>query len=160
VIGVVVVVVGIVGAVVIAGSGGDGSSSGRTALPGFGDIAYRVEHDGRTATVGCALLAATEAQQNRGLMNVRDLKGYDGMVFQFASDTTVGFYMKDTPMPLSIAWFDGRGQFVSSADMAPARETPTYYAAAPYRYAFEVPQGKLGPAGIGAGSTLVLGGRC
>lgn len=160
VIGVVVVaVIGIVGAVVLAGSGG-GSSSGRTALPGFGEVAYRVERDGRTATAGCALLAVTEAQQNRGLMNVRDLKGYDGMIFQFASDTTVGFYMKDTPMPLSIAWFDGRGQFVSSADMAPARETPTYHAAAPYRYAFEVPQGRLDAAGIGTGSTLVLGGRC
>jgi uncharacterized membrane protein (UPF0127 family) len=63
-------------------------------------------------------------------------------------------------MPLSIAWFDGAGRFVSSADMAPEQVEPSYFAAAPYRYAFEVPQGKLGAAGIGAGSSLVVGGAC
>lgn len=144
---------------VIAGGGGAGSPS-RGAFPGFDNAGYQVQHGGRTVKTGCALLATTDAQQTRGLMNVRDLKGYDGMIFQFPSDTSVGFYMKDTPMPLSIAWFDATGGFVSGADMAPNNATRDYYAASPYRYAFEVPQGKLGPAGIGAGSTLVVGGPC
>ena len=145
--------------VLVAGACGDGSA-GRVALPGFGQTAYRVERGTETAMTGCALLATTSEQQMRGLMNVRDLKGYDGMIFQFPADTSVGFYMKDTPMALSIAWFDGAGRFVSSADMAPNREEPTYFATGPYRYAFEVPQGKLGATGVGPGSTLVVGGAC
>lgn len=155
----VVVVAVAVAAGVIAGGGSAGSPS-RGAFPGFGNTAYQVQHGGRTVKTGCALLATTDAQQTRGLMNVRDLKGYDGMIFQFSTDTSVGFYMKDTPMPLSIAWFDAAGGFVSGADMAPNNATRDYYAAAPYRYAFEVPQGKLGAAGIGAGSRLAVGGRC
>jgi uncharacterized membrane protein (UPF0127 family) len=150
-------------ALVVAACGSGGGSAGRVALPGFGEAAYRVVRGGATAKTGCALLATTDDQQQRGLMNVRDLKGHDGMVFQFRSvldNTKVGFYMKDTPMALSIAWFDGTGRFVSAADMAPNRAEPVYYAAAPYRYAFEVPQGKLASAGIGAGSTLTVGGSC
>lgn len=146
--------------VVIAGCSSGGGTTDRVALPGFGETAYRVVRGGATVKTGCALLATTEAQQSQGLMNVRDLKGYDGMVFAFPVDTTVGFYMKDTPMPLSIAWFDGNGRFVSGADMVPDRVEPSYFAAAPYRYAFEVPQGKLGPAGIGPDSTLTIGGNC
>jgi uncharacterized membrane protein (UPF0127 family) len=146
-------------AVLVATGACGGDTEGRVALPGFGETAYRVEQESGSAKNGCALLAVTDDQQSRGLMNVRDLKGHDGMIFEFASDTTVGFYMKDTPMALSIAWFDGSGRFVSSVDMAPNRATPIYYAKAPYRYAFEVPQGHLGPAGR-AGSRLAVGGRC
>ena len=39
-------------------------------------------------------------------MEVTDLQGYDGMLFKFSSDYTGAFYMKDTPLPLSIAFFD------------------------------------------------------
>jgi len=136
------------------------STARRVALPGFGEVAYRVERDAETVKTGCALLASTPDQHSRGLMNVRDLKGYDGMIFEFPAETNVGFYMKDTPMPLSIAWFDRQGRYISSADMAPNRAAPTYHAAAPYRYAFEVPQGRLGDAGISTGSTVVVGGDC
>ncbi|MDQ6909264.1 MAG: DUF192 domain-containing protein [Actinomycetota bacterium] len=146
--------------VLIAGCTSGGGAADRVALPGFGETAYRVARGGATVKKGCALLATTEAQQSHGLMNVRDLKGYDGMVFAFPTDTTVGFYMKDTPMALSIAWFDGNGRFVSGADMAPGRVEPSYFAAAPYRYAFEVPRGKLGLAGIGPDTTLTIGGDC
>jgi uncharacterized membrane protein (UPF0127 family) len=147
---------------ITAGACGSDSAT-RVALPGFGQTAYRVERGTATVDSGCALLATTPDQHNQGLMNVRDLKGYDGMIFQFPTEvdnTSVGFYMKDTPMALSIAWFGGSGQFVSSADMAPDRDQPVYYAAAPYRYAFEVPQGELAELGVGEGTTLVLGGDC
>ena len=54
----------------------------------------------------CMLLAATQAQHNRGLMQVTDptLGGYDGMVFRFDTDVKDRFYMRNTPMPLSIAF--------------------------------------------------------
>ncbi|HUQ62822.1 MAG TPA: DUF192 domain-containing protein [Acidimicrobiales bacterium] len=144
--------------ILVAGCAEDTAS--RVALPGFGQTAYRVEQGEKTVKEGCALLATTPEQHGRGLMNVRDLKGYDGMIFEFSSDTNVGFYMKDTPMPLSIAWLDGQGHYISSADMAPNREDPTYFAAAPFRYGFEVPQGRLGSLGISSDSTVVIGGDC
>ncbi len=111
----------------------------------------------------CALLAETGAQQSLGLMNRTDIGGYDGMLFTFASDTTGSFYMKDTPLPLSIAFFDASGLFVSTTDMAPCihqSSCPTYAAARPYRWALEVPEGALPRLAIGPGTRLVAGGPC
>lgn len=135
--------------------------SRRTPVPGFGQIAFRV--DTATSTRRCALLADTEARRDQGLMNRTDLAGYDGMLFSFAADTTVQFYMKDTLLPLSIAWFDARGRFVSSTDMEPcldSAECPTFAAARAYRYALEVGKGGLAALGIGPGSHLSVGGAC
>ena len=132
----------------------------RPQVPGFGEIAYRISG---VTNEKCALLAETEVQRARGLMNRTDLAGHDGMLFRFPSDTTNGFYMKDTPMPLSIAWFDAEGRFVSSADMEPCLdriECPTYHATRPYRFALEVAKGGLAEMGIGPGSQLTVGGTC
>lgn len=111
----------------------------------------------------CALLADTMPERDRGLMFVRDLAGYDGMVFRWPAETTEAFYMKNTLIPLSVAWFDSSGRFVSSADMAPCPEAsacPLFSAAAPYTVAIEVPRGGLTRLGIGPGSSLTLAGSC
>jgi len=136
-------------------------SLSRPQVPGFDEIAYRI--DKTTANQRCALLAATTAQQQQGLMNRTDLAGHDGMLFRFNADTRVGFYMQDTPIPLSIAWFDSHGNFVSSTDMEPCLDKvdcPNYYAAGPYRFALEVGKGDLGDLGVGPGSHLTVGGAC
>jgi uncharacterized membrane protein (UPF0127 family) len=136
----------------------------RTHFGDFPEIAFHVEGGAANATaIRCALLADTTARQELGLMNRTDMGGYDGMIFAFGSDTTVSFYMKDTPLPLSIAFFDGNGQFVSTTDMPPCLDQatcPLYNAARPYRYALEVPQGALPRLGIAAGTRLVSGGPC
>jgi len=97
-------------------------------------------------------------------MGVTDLEGYLGMVFRFDTDATGSFYMKDTPLPLSIAWFASDGTFVSAGDMEPCLEAgatcPTYAPAGPYRFALEVPKGALSGLGIGPGTRLELGGSC
>lgn len=137
-------------------------------FPGFSEVAIRIKGaDGKRLTPAevCALLAANDKQHQQGLMNVTDLKGYKGMVFRFSFDSQSGFYMKDTPMPLSIAWFDASGKFVSSADMPPCppggtTPCPQYYAKGNYRYALEVPLGQLPALGIGPGTTLELVGPC
>ena len=135
---------------------GDG---GRRPLAGFGQTAARVT----TATGGvvalCLLVAATKALQDQGLMGVTDrtLGGYDGMLFPFAEPTVTEFWMRDTPQPLSIAFFDARGRYVSSTDMAPCgsgTDCPTYAARSAYRTAVEVPPGRLDALGLRAGSTL------
>lgn len=140
-------------------------SGDRTSVSGFGSVAYRVR-GGTDGTSGdanerCALLAETSEQQQRGLMGRTDLGGYDGMLFRFSSDTTASFYMKDTLIPLSIAWFKADGSFVSTTDMEPCPDKvgcPTYSATGPYRYALEVAKGGLPALGVGPGAQLVVGG--
>lgn len=139
-------------------------SAGRTPFGNFGEIGFRIE--GRTAEAAaarCALLAETATQQARGLMERADLGGYDGMLFRFPADTTTGFHMTNTPLPLSIAFFDAAGGFVSATDMAPCIDQPscpTYGPDRPYRYALEVPQGDLPRLGIGPETRLVTAVAC
>ena len=123
---------------------------GRTPLGDFGEAALAVTTpDGETAG-WCVLLALT-------------LAGYDGMVFAFPEDSDTGFWMMNTVMPLSIAWFEDDGDLVSTADMAPCTsqtDCPTYPPTGSYRFALEVPQGELGRLGVEEGSTIALGGDC
>lgn len=105
------------------------------------------------------LVAATPAQRQQGLMQVTGLAPFDGMLFVFPADTTGGFWMKNTVIALSIAWFDGDGGFVSAAEMVPCppevTDCPVYRPAGAYRYALEVEVGGLAAFGIGPGSRLV-----
>jgi uncharacterized membrane protein (UPF0127 family) len=131
----------------------------RGQVPGFGEVGIRVASGPQL----CALLAQTPAQRARGLMTRTDLAGHVGMVFVFPGPVSEAFYMRNTPMPLSIAWFDAAGRFVSATDMAPCPDKlgcPTYAAARPYRYALEVPRGGLPGLGVGPGAVLTVGGGC
>src|SRR6476646_4102691 len=73
----------------------------RVPVAGFGEATI---HLGPGPEL-CALLAATQAQRNQGLMKRTSLSGHVGMLFTFPALTTETFYMKDTVMPLSIAFF-------------------------------------------------------
>jgi uncharacterized protein len=138
--------------------------SDRTGLPGVGEVAASITAPDGSVTGCCLLVAATSEQRQRGLMEVTDLGGYEGMVFVWDADTSGGFWMRNTPTPLSIAWFDADGDFVSSADMEPCSATaddcPIYPAGGSYRFAVEVFQGDLDRLGVGPGSRLALGGDC
>ena len=131
----------------------------RAGIPGFEEVAFRVG-----PSQYCALLAESEAQRQQGLMGRRDLAGYDAMVFRFPEDTRAAFYMRNVPVPLTVAWFDASGRFVSSADMAPCPDDeancPTYAPERPYRLALEVPGGGLARIGVGQGAVLEVGGAC
>jgi uncharacterized membrane protein (UPF0127 family) len=91
-------------------------------------------------------------------MGQQDLRGYDAMVFRYPAPTSTRFYMRDTLIPLTVAFFAADGTFVSAADMTPCPpETavcPLYGATAPYQYAVEVPAGGLERIGGGPGSVL------
>jgi uncharacterized membrane protein (UPF0127 family) len=136
----------------------------RTGLPGVTETAASITASDGTMTGCCLLVAATDEQRQRGLMEVTDLGGYQGMVFVWDHDTEGGFWMRNTPTPLSIAWFDADGRFVSTTDMAPCSATaddcPTYPPDGPYRFAVEVFEGDLEALGVGPGSRLTLGGPC
>lgn len=141
-------------------------ADGRTPLAGFGEVEVRIVEgpDGEPVIV-CVLVAETPEQRQRGLMEVTDLGGYDGMLFLFPTDSEGGFWMKDTLLPLSIAYLDADGAVVSTADMDPCpdgTDCPSYAAAGPYRMALEVEQGGLAPLGLVEGSTarLEITGEC
>ncbi len=145
-----------------------GSSIPSRRMPGFGEIGFTVGGPGPVPAEGrhtyCGLLAATTAQRQKGLMNRHDLAGYDAMVFRFDRPTTVAFYMKDTLIPLSIAWFDPVGRYLDATSMSPCPKTTVtcrlYSAGAPYTLAVEVRAGALPQLGIGPGSTITVGGPC
>jgi uncharacterized membrane protein (UPF0127 family) len=135
----------------------------RAPLDGFREITVTVKADDGTTHEWCLLLADTEPLRARGLMEVTDpaLGGYDGMVFAFDQDERVGFWMKNTILPLSIAFLRADGTPVSIFDMEPcpadAATCPTYPAGGPYRNAIEVPKGQLARLGITSSSTVTLG---
>lgn len=131
------------------------ASPTRNRLPGFGEVALQVQQPGGALLTWCLLLAETDGQLQRGLMEVTDaaLGGYDGMYFRFAEDHgPYGFYMRNTPQELSIAYLDGAGALVSTAVMAPCPDTegcPSYDAAGPYRATVEVPTAAGGVERLG-----------
>jgi uncharacterized membrane protein (UPF0127 family) len=115
----------------------------------------------------CLWVARTIEQQEQGLMGVTDLSGADGMLFRFGGPTTIRFWMRGTPMPLSIAFFAADGTFVSAADMEPCPDTSPdadcarYAADATYADALEVAKGTLPDLLIGPGAHLeVTDTRC
>ncbi|HVA73710.1 MAG TPA: DUF192 domain-containing protein [Acidimicrobiales bacterium] len=135
-------------------------------LPGFATARLAVTPGyGLHAPSGaCVLVASTSAQQSVGLMGQTSLHGFAGMAFRFSHPAETNFYMKDTLIPLTVAWFGADGGYLVSVDMKPCPTTqsicPTYGPGVPYQLALEVPQGKLGSLGIGPGSVLHLGGSC
>jgi uncharacterized membrane protein (UPF0127 family) len=137
-----------------------------SAVRGFDEVSFTIVHPTSATAAArpshCALLAKTDLQRARGLMNRRDLAGYEAMVFEWQGPTADEFYMKDTLIPLSVAWFKSTGQFIGSADMAPCLVGPChlYSAPGPYTIAIEVPQGSLSYFGIGSGSSVTAGGPC
>ena len=140
------------------------TAAGGTAPVGFGTIAVAIRAAGGASKTFCLWLAATDAERQKGLMGVTDLDGKSGMIFTFPGDTNEKFWMYQTVMPLSIAFFDSTGAFVSSTEMAPcpgaSNTCPDYPAAGKYRDAIEVPQGGLAALGIGPGSALTDRGSC
>ncbi|MGH8875154.1 MAG: DUF192 domain-containing protein [Acidimicrobiia bacterium] len=111
--------------------------------------------DGEPWTVA---VAKTPEDRARGLMGVRDLGALDGMLFVFPTETTTGFWMKETVIALDIAFFDDGGWLVEVLTMEPCRgdPCPSYRPETPYRWALEAPAGRL--TGLPAGTELRLAG--
>jgi uncharacterized membrane protein (UPF0127 family) len=97
-----------------------------------------------------AEIANTPNEREVGLMNRSSLSADAGMLFVFPSDTNAAFWMKDTLIPLSIAFVRADGTIVHIEDMRPQTET-NHYSTEPYRYAIEANVGWFAAQGISAG---------
>jgi uncharacterized membrane protein (UPF0127 family) len=103
-------------------------------------------------------VADTDEERQRGLMNRRSLPEDAGMVFVFESDTSGGFWMKNTLIPLSIAFYDASGKILRILDMEPCRADPcmVYDPGVVYRGALEVNKGAFKRWGVSEGDVLEL----
>lgn len=101
-------------------------------------------------------VASTDAQRAKGLMGVTNLPADRGMAFEFGSPTTTTFWMKDTLIPLSIA-FVSSGRIVALREMTPctADPCPTYDANGhDYTEAIEANKGYFTSKGISVGDQI------
>jgi uncharacterized protein len=103
-------------------------------------------------------VADSTEEREVGLMNRESLRADAGMIFLFDEDTASAFWMKDTLIPLSIAFADAEGTIVSILDMEPCEADPCtlYDPGVTYRSALEVNQGAFDDWGVQVGDRLTL----
>jgi len=111
---------------------------------------------------GAAILhvnvATSDEERQQGLMGVTSLPENEGEVFLWSAPTLGGFWMKDTLIPLSIAFWDKGGRIVGMLDMEPchADPCPIYHSPGPYVGAVEVNGGYLASHGVAIGDRVDL----
>lgn len=95
---------------------------------------------GKRKTKLTVQVADTQGKIEKGLMLVEKLSENEGMLFVFPRKIYGGFWMKDTLIPLSIAFLDSDGEILNILDMEPCKENecPIYDPKLSYRYAIEV----------------------
>jgi uncharacterized membrane protein (UPF0127 family) len=136
-------------------------------VAGFNQVGFRVIRAARggPGRAECALLADTAARQLQGMTGRTDLDGYDAMLLRYPQDTTAPLFNRGLRISLSVAWFDGSGVYIDQATM-PAGGAVRAFAPevdgieTSYRYAVEVPAGRLASLGIGPHTELLVGGGC
>jgi uncharacterized protein len=120
-------------------------------------VDYRLEPAGGNPVTVRLEVAADPATRARGLMEREQVPPGTGMVFLYPADVAESFWMKNTLVPLSIAFVAADGRVVSVAEMTPCKADPclSYAPGGPYRYAIELAAGSFGDAGVGPGARVV-----
>ena len=98
-------------------------------------------------------VARSDEERAMGLMYRRDLPEYEGMLFMCDACEVQSFWMKDTPLPLSIAFLEEDGTILKIADLEPhclEGESSEH----PVRFILEVNQGWFGARGIAPGTRI------
>jgi hypothetical protein len=98
-------------------------------------------------------VAETPEERNRGLMGRKYLGKDEGMLFIFEGENYHSFWMKNTLLPLSIAFIDRDGRIVWMTDMKPLT-LDSHIPPRPVLYALEMNQGWFSKNGIKAGDVV------
>ncbi|HEX5470009.1 MAG TPA: DUF192 domain-containing protein [Gaiellaceae bacterium] len=106
-------------------------------------------------------VADTEAERERGLMGRSSLAADSGMLFVFGEEHRGAFWMKDTLIPLSIAFYGEDGRILRILDMVPCKEEPCplYDPEVAYEGALEVNAGAFERWGVSEGDGLRITSR-
>ena len=100
-----------------------------------------------------AEVARTPEERSTGLMNRFSLRPDHGMLFVFEKPEPLGFWMKNTYIPLSIAFIAADGRILNIEDMAPQTED-THYSRGPALFALEMRKGWFAERGVTAGAKV------
>lgn len=100
-----------------------------------------------------AEVAETDEQRMKGLMYRFSLRPDQGMVFVFRQPQPLGFWMKNTFVPLSIAFIDSSGRILNIEDMAPQTES-SHPSRGPALYALEMRKGWFRDHGVQPGDRV------
>jgi uncharacterized protein len=100
-----------------------------------------------------AEVAETDAQRQQGLMFRERMGQNEGMVFVFEAPASVCMWMKNTLLPLSVAFIDQEGKIVNIEDMKPST-TDSHCAKRLVRYALEMNQGWFKQKNIKPGTII------
>ena len=101
-------------------------------------------------------LATTPTSRGCGLSQRHELPQNRGMLFIFADLRPRNFWMKDTFIPLSIAFLDKSGRIFSIQDMVPLQTDQQYPSIQPAAYALEVNQGWFSRHGVAVGDVVEM----
>ena len=102
-------------------------------------------------------VADERAERQTGLMGRTELAQDAGMLFVFGWERNLSFWMRNTLIPLSIAYIAADGRIVDIQDMEPLDDEPPSYASAePAKYALEVNQGFFAERGVEVGGTVEI----
>lgn len=134
------------------------------AIPDFSTGTASITSGGSLLQNVDVLIADDGPEQAYGLMYRRFLGADKGMAFVFGSETSGSFYMKNTLIPLSIAFWDSTGQIVRILDMEPctreqeasSQGCPLYDPEASYVGALEVNQGAFDAWGVSEGDLITV----
>ena len=102
-------------------------------------------------------IADTPAEQEKGLMNRKTLGEDRGMLFVFPDEQVRSFWMKNTLIPLSIAYIDSEGRIIDLQEMKALDDQPPHYVSAePAQYALEANKGFFKKHGVKVGDRADL----
>lgn len=100
-----------------------------------------------------AEVAATQQNRMQGLMHRKSMAPQRGMLFVFDADARHCMWMRNTYLPLAVAFLDADGRILNVEEMLPQTEN-NHCAAAPARFALEMNAGWFRSRGIGPGATI------
>ena len=100
-----------------------------------------------------AEVAHTDRNRQQGLMHRKSMAQHEGMIFIFPQPIAACMWMRNTFVPLSVAFIDDSGSIINIEDMTPQTET-SHCARKPARFALEMNQGWFAKRGFGPGSKL------
>lgn len=155
--------IGLAAAIVFAGpllaapSPAAPSRAGRSqAAPLFKKGAVTISQGKRSVRLAVEIAESPTARA-RGLMHRAKLPEGAGMLFVYPASAPREFWMKNTLIPLSVAFISGDFRILEILDMTPAKgggEPPSYYSTHPARYALEVNRGWFERNGFGVGARV------
>ncbi|MDR1216532.1 MAG: DUF192 domain-containing protein [Treponema sp.] len=122
--------------------------------PSFRTTAITIQTTEGNVSLAAEVAETTEERQ-RGLMFRKSLADGKGMLFVFERDQILSFWMKNTYIPLSIAFIAGDGRIVEIHDMEPL-SLASVRSSRSCRYALEAPLGWFTRAKINIGDTMIL----